>query len=66
MHVFLSGSTLLASCQTITGRSEDMPGKGIRVQADEGAGGRAAPLLRVQPAGRGGQRQLQGHHYAPH
>ena len=43
-----------------------MPGEGIRVQADEGAGGRAAPLLRVQPAGRGGQRQLQGHHHAPH
>ena len=43
-----------------------MLGEGVRVPADEGAGGRAAPLLRVQAAGRGGQRPLQGHDHATH
>ena len=50
-----------------TGWSEDMPGKGVRVPADEDLRGRAPPLLRVPAARRReGDRQLPDHDHAPH
>ncbi|XBJ09504.1 hypothetical protein VPH35_014567 [Triticum aestivum] len=48
------------------GRSEDLPGKGVRIQADEDLRGGAAPFLRAGSARQGRQRQLQDHDHALH
>ncbi|KAL5680708.1 hypothetical protein ACJX0J_007093, partial [Zea mays] len=47
--------------------SEDMPGEGVRVPADEDLRGGAPPILRVPPARRRqSERELPDHDHAPH